>query len=296
MQSASVVAPLPEMARERWSGRICAGCDSPVRAAHNGGMRIAVCQLAPDYAAPIEDRRADVAALVKAQAGADLVVLPELWPQGGFLYRRWSDQAEPLDGPTFSAIAESARSIGAHVHAGSVVERDIEGRLYNTSMLLGPDGDLVATYRKIHLFGFSEGEPELMTAGTEVVVADTPIGRLGLATCYDLRFPELFRALRDRGAEVVLLPAAWPAARIEHWSVLARARAIEDQVVVVAGNTGGDQEGKALGGHTAVIDAQGVVLAEARHAGTEVVSVDVDVAAVHAWRERFPVDADRRLG
>ena len=259
-------------------------------------MRIAVCQLAPDYAAPIDDRRADVAALVKAQAGTDLVVLPELWPQGGFLYRRWADQAEPLDGPTFSAIAESARSIGAHVHAGSVVERDTEGRLYNTSMLLGPGGDLVATYRKIHLFGFSEGEPELMTAGTEVVVADTPIGRLGLATCYDLRFPELFRALRDRGAEVVLLPAAWPAARVEHWSVLARARAIEDQFVVVAGNTGGDQEGKALGGHTAVFDAQGVVLAEARHAGAEVVNVDVDLTAVHAWRDRFPVDADRQLG
>jgi predicted amidohydrolase len=259
-------------------------------------MRIAVCQLAPDYTAPIEDRRSDAAALVKAQAGADLVVLPELWAQGGFLYRRWAAQAEPLDGPTFQAIAESARSIGAHVHAGSVVERDDAGRLYNTSMLLGPDGGLVASYRKIHLFGFSEGEPELMTAGTEVVVANTPIGRLGLATCYDLRFPELFRALRDRGAEVVLLPAAWPAARIEHWRVLARARAIEDQVVVVAGNTGGDQEGKALGGHSAVIDAQGAVLAEAAHAAAAVLTVDIDVADVQTWRDRFPVDPDRRLG
>ncbi|MET0740556.1 MAG: nitrilase-related carbon-nitrogen hydrolase [Candidatus Nanopelagicales bacterium] len=264
--------------------------------AHNGGMRLAVCQLAPDYAAPIDDRRADAAALVKAQAGADLVMLPELWPQGGFLYRRWAEQAEPLDGPTFEAIAESARSIGAHVHAGSVVERDAEGRLYNTSMLLGPDGDLLATYRKIHLFGFSQGEPELMTAGTEVVVADTRLGRLGLATCYDLRFPELFRALRDRGAELILLPAAWPAARIEHWSVLARARAIEDQIVVVAGNTGGDQEGKALGGHSAVIDAQGAVLVEAAHAAADVLTAEVDLDGVHAWRERFPVDADRRLG
>ena len=259
-------------------------------------MRIAVCQLAPDYTALIDDRRAEVAALVKAQAGADLVVLPELWPQGGFLYRRWADQAEPLDGPTSGAIAESARSIGAYVHAGSIVERDAEGRLYNTSMLLSPDGGLVATYRKIHLFGFSEGEPELMTAGTEVVVANTAVGRLGLATCYDLRFPEQFRALRDRGAELVVLPAAWPAARVEHWSVLARARAIENQVVVVAGNTGGDQEGKALGGHSAVIDAQGSVVAEAAHDDAEVLTVDVELDDVHTWRGRFPVDADRRLG
>ena len=93
-----------------------------------------------------------------------------------------------------------------------------------------------------------------------------------------------------------MLPAAWPAARVEHWSVLARARAIEDQCVVVACNTGGDQEGKALGGCSAVFDAQGVVLAEATHADAEVVTVDVDLSAVHAWRERFPVDADRRLG
>jgi len=257
-------------------------------------VRISVIQLAPDYAEPLDVRRQQAADLVRAQAGADLVVLPELWPQGGFLYGRWADQAEPVDGPSVAGIAEAAKEISAWVHAGSIVERDADGALYNTSVLLAPDGSVAATYRKVHLFGFSEGEPALLTAGREVVVIDTDLGRFGLATCYDLRFPELFRALVDQRAELVLLPAAWPDTRVEHWSVLARARAIENQYVVVAANAAGVQGSTAMGGHSAVIDARGTVLAEAD--GTpQVLSVDVDLADVRAWRERFPVLADRRL-
>jgi predicted amidohydrolase len=258
-------------------------------------MRIAVCQLAPDYASgSTEELRSHAAEVVRAQAGADLVVLPELWPQGGFTYDRWTDSAEPLLGPTYEAIAAAARDIDTHVHLGSIIERDDDGRLYNTSMLLGRNGSLLATYRKIHLFGFSEGEPALLTAGKEPVVAETELGRIGLATCYDLRFPELFRALIDRGAEVVVIPAAWPQVRVEHWTVLARARAIEDQVVVVACGTGGTQAGKAMGGHSAVIDAHGNVLAEAGD-GEEALTVDVDLAAARDWRTKFPVLADRVL-
>jgi len=258
-------------------------------------MRVAVCQLAPDYASTsIEELRSHAADVVRAQAGADLVVLPELWPQGGFTYDRWSDNAEPLLGPTCEAIAAAAREIDAHVHLGSVIERDDDGRLYNTSMLLGRDGSLLATYRKIHLFGFSEGEPALLTAGKEPVVADTELGRIGLATCYDLRFPELFRALVDRGAELFIIPAAWPKVRVEHWTVLARARAIENQVVVVACGTGGVQAGKAMGGHSAVIDAHGDLLAEAGD-GEQTLMADVELAAVREWRQKFPVLADRVL-
>jgi predicted amidohydrolase len=250
--------------------------------------------MAPDYAQPLDERRGQAADLVRAQAGAELVVLPELWPQGGFLYARWAEQAEPVDGPSVAAVAAAAKDIGAWVHAGSIIERDESGALYNTSVLLAPDGSVAATYRKIHLFGFSEGEPALLTAGLEPVVVDTQLGRIGLATCYDLRFPELFRALVERGAELVLMPSAWPKARIEHWSVLARARAIENQYVVVANNAAGRQGSTELGGRSAVIDARGSVLAEAGD-GAEVLSVEVDLSEVREWRERFPVLADRRL-
>jgi predicted amidohydrolase len=257
-------------------------------------VRIDVLQLAPDYDAPIGDRRLAAAAAVRRCHGADLAVLPELWPQGGFTYDEWAADAEPLEGPTLEIISDAARDIGAHVHAGSIIERTVDGRLYNTSMLIAPTGALIAHYRKIHLFGFSEGEPALLTAGDQVVVVGTDVGHIGLATCYDLRFPELFRALADAGAELVLMPAAWPATRVGHWSLLARARAVENQFVVVAANTSGVQVGKAMGGMSVVVDARGDVLGEAGP-DEQTLSVDVELDDVAAWRKRFPVLADRRL-
>jgi predicted amidohydrolase len=173
---------------------------------------------------------------------------------------------------------------------GSLVERDDTGRMFNTSVLLGRDGAVLATYRKIHLFGFGEGEPKLMTPGDEIVVHDG----LGLATCYDLRFPEQFRRLLDAGSEVVLLPAAWPAKRVAHWRLLAQARAVENQSYVVACNTAGEHSGVPMGGGSLVVDPWGTVLAEA---GTdeEVLVVDLDLALVARTRSSFPILADRRL-
>lgn len=257
-------------------------------------LRIAAIQLEVSDDETCEQRIKRTADLVRAQSGADLVVLPELWPTGAFAYPAWADSAETLDGPTVAALAQSARDLGAHVHMGSFVERD-GGTLYNTSVLLGPDGAVLSVYRKIHLFGFGEGEPTLMGAGADVVVADVNGVRVGLSTCYDLRFPEMYRALGEAGAEVVLCVAGWPAARVEHWTTLARARAIENQYVVVALNTAGEHGGKSMGGRSVVLDARGAVLAEAPDAEEAVLTVDVDVSDVHAWRERFPVLADRRL-
>lgn len=252
--------------------------------------RVRVIQLAYGDDESLADRVDRVSQLVVDQRGADLVVLPELWPHGGFAYDRWADLAEPFDGPTHKKMAEAARAIGATVHAGSFVERDGEGRLFNTSLLLGADGAVLAAYRKIHLFGFGEGEPALMSAGGDVV---THAG-VGLATCYDLRFPELFRALVDRGAELVLVPAAWPAKRVAHWRLLAQARAVEDQCFVVACNTAGEHAGVPMGGHSLVVDPWGTVLAEAGD-GQEVLDVEVDLESVRKTRASFPVLRDRRL-
>ena len=265
-------------------------------------MRLAVLQLAYDDDEGVEERRRRVAQLVREQRGADLVVLPELWAPGGFAYRGWPDHAEPVDGPTVGAIAAAAKDIGAVVHAGSIIERSDAGAdagpqgrgLWNTSVLLGPDGAVTATYRKVHRFGFGEGEPSLLEAGTEIVTASVAGHTAGLATCYDLRFPEMFRALLDAGSELFVVPAAWPAARVEHWTLLGRARAIENQCLLVAANTAGTHAHHRMGGRSQVVAPTGEVLAEAGD-GEEVLTLDVDLEQVAGARERFPVLADRRL-
>jgi predicted amidohydrolase len=221
-------------------------------------------------------------------------VLPELWPNGGFTYELWESTAQPLDGPLLAQFSALAAELRIHLHLGSFIERRRDGGLSNTSVLLAPDGAVLTTYRKIHLFGFADGEPKFLTAGEDLAVVATELGRVGLATCYDLRFPELFRALLDHGAELVLVPAAWPASRVAHWNVLAQARAIENQCVVVAVNAVGEQGGKTMGGRSIIVDARGAVLDEA---GSDAAIVDAsfDLADVREWREVFPVIPDRRL-
>ncbi|MBD0674690.1 carbon-nitrogen family hydrolase [Streptomyces sp. CBMA156] len=258
-------------------------------------MRASLIQLAVSDAEPPAERRARAAALVRAQQGADLVVLPELWPLGGFAYDLWSDGAETLDGPTSDAMSAAARAAGVWLHAGSIVERDPDGPIYNTSLLFSPDGELVHTYRKIHRFGFDTGEAVVMGAGQEIVTAPTDFATLGLATCYDLRFPELFRALLDAGSQLLVVPSAWPARRREHWTLLARARAVEEQCFVLGCNTAGTHAGVEQAGYSLVVDPWGRVLAEAG-AGEEVLTVEFDPAEVAKAREEFPVLRDRLLG
>lgn len=268
-------------------------------------LRIAVVQVAHGDDESVADRVARVAAMVRGLAGHDLVVLPELWPVGGFDYRRWAERAEAADGPIAAAMAQAARDAGVVLHAGSIVERapvpGPEGKsLWNTSLVFGPDGSELARYRKIHRFGFATGEPELMEAGDEVVVVDLPVAgdrtiRAGLSTCYDLRFPELYRRQLDLGAQVLLVPAAWPAARVGHWSLFARARAVEEQCLVVACNTAGTHCGVTMGGRSVVVLPTGEVPAEAGAEDEEVLSVEVDLDVVERTRAAFPVLADRRL-
>jgi predicted amidohydrolase len=267
-------------------------------------MKVALIQLAYGDDESVADRTARVAGLVRAQAGHDLVVLPELWPAGGFDYTAWDERAEAVDGPVAQALAAAARDAGVTLHGGSIVERaeptEAGGRgLWNTSLVFSSDGELVATYRKIHRFGFGEGEPNLMDAGEDLVVVDVPVAGggtvpVGLSTCYDLRFPELYRRLLDRGAEVFVIPAAWPRRRVAHWTLLGQARAVEDQCVVLQCNTAGTHARHEMGGHSQVVDATGKVLAAAG-LDEEVLSLDIDTAATPEWRRTFPVLTDRRL-
>ncbi|MGQ4384637.1 carbon-nitrogen family hydrolase [Streptomyces sp. SAS_270] len=262
-------------------------------------MRASLIQIAVDEGESVDSRRQRVASLVqehvREQGGVDLVVLPELWTTGAFAYEAFAAEAEPLEGPTYEAMAKAASDAGVWLHAGSIPERDPEGPLYNTSLLFSPAGELAAAYRKIHRFGFDKGEAVLMGAGTELVTVRLPETTLGLATCYDLRFPELFRGLVDAGAETLVLSAGWPERRRAHWTLLAQARAVENQAFVLACGTAGTHAGVPQAGHSIVVDPWGEVLAEAGP-DEEILTVDFDPGKVATTREQFPALKDRLLG
>ncbi|PPK63630.1 putative amidohydrolase [Actinokineospora auranticolor] len=228
--------------------------------------------------------------MVADARGADLVVLPELWAVGYFSFDSYPEAAESLDGPTVTLAREWARALDAHVHLGSVIERDARGRLFNTAVLLAPDGTVAQTYRKIHVFGHASREAELLTPGDRVAVA----GTVGMTTCYDLRFPELWRAMVDHGAESAIVPAAWPAARREHWRLFTSCRAVEEQLLLIACNAVGTQAGVELAGTSRVVDPWGTVLVEA---GVDegVTTCEVDPAVVAKTRAEFAVLKDRVL-
>lgn len=220
-------------------------------------MRASLLQIAVNEGESIESRRRRIASLVREQAGADLVVLPELWTTGAFAYEEFGTEAEPLEGPTYEVMAKAASDAGVWLHAGSIPERDPDGPLYNTSLVFSPSGDLAAAYRKIHRFGFDKGEAVLMGAGEELVTVRLPETTIGVGTCYDLRFPELFRSLVDAGAETFVVPAGWPERRRAHWTLLAQARAVENQAFVLACGTAGTHAGVPQAGHSIVVDPWG---------------------------------------
>lgn len=258
-------------------------------------MRASLIQIAVDPDESVNARRERASSLVVGQRGADLVVLPELWPVGAFSYTTFADEAEPFEGPTYRTMAKAAAEAGVWLHAGSFVERAADGTLYNTSLVFSPGGACVASYRKIHRFGFDKGEAVMMGAGEELVTVGLPQTTLGLATCYDLRFPELFRGLVDAGAETLVVAAGWPERRRAHWTLLAQARAVENQAYVLAVGTAGTHADIQQAGHSMVVDPWGEVLAEAG-ADEEILTVEFDPARTATTRDQFPALKDRRLG
>ncbi len=233
-----------------------------------------------------------------AADGAKLVALPEKWNllvAGEELLAG----AEPLDGPTLTAARGWARALGIHLLAGSIAEQ-AAGKAFNTSVLIGPDGDDLAVYRKIHMFDVDVGgvayrESQHEQAGAEIVTA--PLGELiaGLTVCYDLRFPELYRILAVRGARLLTVPSAFTTTTgRDHWLVLLRARAIENQAFVLAPNQVGEAPPHFDSyGHSAIVDPWGVVLATAE-GGEGFVAADLDLGAQQGVRESLPSLANRR--
>jgi deaminated glutathione amidase len=236
--------------------------------------------------------------------GPDLIALPEVWPcQGSAAHVRGA--AEPVPGPRTYRLAEFASEHGVWLHAGSVLELS-EERVFNTSVLFDRAGELVATYRKIHLFdadppgAVPSRESYVFSPGEHIVTAESEFGRLGMSICYDLRFPELYRTLAVRGATILFVPAAFRhETGVDHWHVLLRARAIEDQAFVVAaaqwGPWGPSGKERRNFGHSLVADPWGRVLAEAPD-GVGVTFAELDLAEVGRVREILPSLRHRTLG
>jgi len=251
-----------------------------------------------------ESNLARAASLIRAAAdrGARLVVLPEVFAWRGPPTEE-PGQAEPIPGPTSQAMALLARELDIHLCMGSILE-SVAGqtRAFNTSCLLGPDGRLLARYRKIHLFDVelpgrvATRESACRLPGSEPVVVPTPLGVLGLSVCYDLRFPELYRHLVRAGAEVLLVPSAFTAPTgAAHWEVLCRARAVENQCYVIAADqTGTSPHGHADWGDSLIADPWGRVIARAPDA-EGVVIAEVDRGYLGRVRRELPCLTHARL-
>jgi omega-amidase len=239
---------------------------------------IAIAQMAIALGEPEQNRTtARALATEAAVQGADLLILLELWSTGYDLARA-DTYAAPLDRGDFGHMAALAREYGLYV-VGSALETNPDGLPFNTAVLYDPDGALKGTYHKVHLWA-PLGEAEHMTPGNSLPTFDPPWGRTALAICYDLRFPEMWRRYADDGAQLVIIPAEWPVHRVEHWRLLLRARAVENQFFVVGCNRVGVGDDGEFGGHSAAADPWARVLVEAgTKPGLILATLDLDEVA-----------------
>lgn len=236
------------------------------------------------------------------KSGAEFVGVPENFAWMGPEPERAAN-AETLEGETLLRMGALAKELGVTVLAGSVLESGAPGgRCFNTSVLFGPKGERLGVYRKIHLFDVEVGdgqtyrESAAVAPGTDVVVADSPVGKVGLSVCYDLRFPELYRKHADAGATLITVPAAFTLATgKDHWEVLLRARAIENQAYVIApAQQGRHPKDRMTWGHAMVVDPWGLVVARASE-GEGFAMAELDLEYVAKVRKSLPALQHRRV-
>lgn len=240
---------------------------------------------------PKKETVAHALGLVDQASESDLILLPEIWPCGFFSFDRYRSDSESLDGPTVTAFKQKAKAHGAHILMGSLVEKQGE-QFYNTSVFINPRGEIAARYRKIHLFGYQSDETRILTPGQDVVVTDTPWGVCGFSTCYDLRFPELFRLMVDQGVRFFLVASAWPHVRLEAWRLFNRARAHENLAFLISCNAAGSNAGKQYAGNSMIVDPLGQIVAQGGEQ-EQLVSAEIDPGLVDSVRQDFSALDDR---
>ncbi len=238
-----------------------------------------------------QENLATVLRLLDDAPATDLLLLPELWPSGFFSFGNYHTDCEEVEGPLITTLRRKIAEKAVHAMIGSFVERDGD-HFYNTSLLLGPDGCILAKYRKIHLFGFQSQEKQLLTPGDEVTVVDLPWGRVGISTCYDLRFPELYRIMVNQGASFFLVASAWPMARLSAWKLFNQARAHENLAYIISCNCAGESRGITFAGNSMIVDPLGNILAQGGETG-EYVTAEIDPGLPIRVRKEFSALNDR---
>jgi len=252
-----------------------------------GTLKVAVLQM--DVALGEKRKnmiRAEAMITEAAEQGAQAVILPELWTTGYALTRIAELAEQPGSGETLKCMREWAARHRLYIGGGSIAEREADGKVYNVTYIIGPDGAVLTRYRKRHLFPLMD-EHIWMAPGDDQGLADTEYGRWGTFICFDLRFPEIARTLAVAGARIIWVPAEWPNPRLEHWRALLIARAIEDQCFIVACNRVGSDPSSIFFGHSLIIDPWGRVLAEGGE-GEEVLTATLELDEVDAVRKRIP--------
>ncbi len=249
--------------------------------------------------------RAETAIADAAARGVDLVALPEIFNVGYFAFDAYERRAEALSGPTLTRMSDAAAEHGVGVLAGTIVEdlaatreagdapTPADDGLANTAVLFDRSGDRRSVYRKHHLFGYESAEARMLVPGERVPVAEFEGFSVATTTCYDLRFPELYREFADEGATLVLVPSAWPYPRVEHWRTLPRARAIENLCYVATINGAGEFDDATLLGRSTVHDPWGTPVASTDD-DPDTVHAEVSPERVDAVRDEFPALRDRR--
>jgi predicted amidohydrolase len=223
-----------------------------------------------------------------AQQGAQLAVLPEMW-SSGYAYRNLQELAAETP-RVLEQIAQECGELNL-VSVGSLPELE-NGRIYNTAYVIDC-GEIVASYRKLHLFS-TMGEDKFLASGNHSLVVATSVGQLGIAICYDLRFPELFRKLALEGADLICIPAEWPKPRQVHWQTLLRARAIENQVFVIAANCCNIQGKLDFCGLSRIISPLGDILTEADESSDTDLVAEFDFSEMESYRAQIQILKDRR--
>lgn len=252
----------------------------------------------------VEDKDKNIAnalgMIKKASNNADLVILPEMWncPYETDLFPLYAEERD--NSPTLDAISKAASNEGVYVLAGSIPEKH-EDKIFNSSFFFDPEGEIIGVHRKIHLFdidvpdAISFKESLTLTAGDEVTVVDTELGKIGICICYDMRFPELLRLMALEGAELIVVPGAFnmttgPA----HWKSLIKVRAVDNQVYLAAVSPARDEHSSYVAyGHSMVADPWGTVIGEAG-SGEEIIYVPIDLSTTEKIRTELPLLQNRR--
>lgn len=260
---------------------------------------VALCQMQV-----VEDKNENVAhaldMIKKASQKADIIILPEMWncPYHTELFPLYAEEMD--NSPTLNAICKAAKKQETYILAGSIPEKH-DGKTYNSSFFINPEGEIIGVHRKVHLFdidvpdAISFKESQTLTAGNNVTVIDTELGKIGICICYDIRFPELLRLMALEGAELIIVPGAFnmttgPA----HWKPLIKVRAVDNQVYVAAASPARDNKASYVAyGHSMVADPWGKVISEAG-AGEEILYVTIDLSSIEKVRYELPLLKNRR--